>query len=58
MAKQYRSDVMAAIHETVKALHEVGAVDTDTLCSFEEVCLAPVTPMTAEKTWLPCKREH
>lgn len=58
MMAKHRSDVMAAIHETVEALYEIGAVDTHTLCRFEEVCLAPVTPMTAEKTWLPCKREH
>ncbi len=49
---------MAAIHETVEALYEIGAVDTHTLCGFEEVCLAPATPVTVEKTWLPCKREH
>jgi DNA-binding transcriptional regulator YiaG len=26
MSKKYRSDAMAAIHETMEALHDVGAV--------------------------------
>ena len=28
MTKQYRSDALASIHETMEALHEVGAIDT------------------------------
>jgi DNA-binding transcriptional regulator YiaG len=31
MAKQYRSDAMASIHETMEALHEVGAIDKQTM---------------------------
>jgi putative transcriptional regulator len=27
MSKKYRSDAMAAIHETMEALHDVGAID-------------------------------
>ena len=27
MPKKYRSDALAAIHETMEALHEIGAVD-------------------------------
>jgi hypothetical protein len=27
MSKNYRSDAMAAIHETMEALHDVGAID-------------------------------
>ena len=30
MAKKYRSEAMAAIHETMEALHEGGAVDKQT----------------------------
>ncbi len=31
MSKKYKSDAMAAIHETLEALHEVGAIDNQTL---------------------------
>ena len=31
MAKKYRSDVLAAIHETMEAVHEVGAIDKQTV---------------------------
>ena len=30
MAIQYRSDALAAIHETMEALHEVGAIEKQT----------------------------
>ena len=58
MAKQYRSDAMAAIHETMEALHEVGAVDTQTLRNFDEACLTPVIQITAEEIRALRKREH
>ena len=31
MSKKYRSDAMAAIHETMEALHDVGAIDKQTM---------------------------
>ena len=48
MAKNYRSDALAAIHETMEALHEVRAVSKQTLREFDESCLTPVRPMTPE----------
>lgn len=30
MAKKYRSEAFAAIHETMEALHDIGAVDKQT----------------------------
>ena len=48
MAKNYRSDALAAIHETMEALHEVRAVSKQTLREFDESCLTPVHPMTPE----------
>lgn len=38
MAKQYRSDAMASIHETMEALQEVGAIDKQTMRAFDEAC--------------------
>lgn len=42
MNKTYRSDALAAIHETVSDLHEVGAMDKRTMRKFDEFCLMPV----------------
>lgn len=42
MTKKYRSDALAAIHETMEALHEVGALDKHTMRDFDASCLTPV----------------
>ncbi len=47
MAKQYRSDVMASIHETAEGLHVAGVMDKQTIRKFDEACLTPVRPLTA-----------
>ena len=49
---------MAAIHETVKALHEVGAVDKRTIRRFDEACLTPVRPLKPEEIKAIREREH
>jgi putative transcriptional regulator len=41
MSKQYRSDAMASIHETMEALHKVGAIDKQTMRRFDDACLNP-----------------
>jgi putative transcriptional regulator len=46
MTKTYRSDALAAIHETASDLHEAGVLAKRTLRSFDELCLAPVRTMT------------
>lgn len=49
MAKKYRSEAAAAIHETMDALHEVGAIGKHTMREFDESCLTPVLPMSPER---------
>lgn len=56
MANQYRSDAMAAIHETMEALHEVGAIDKQTMRNFDDTCLTPVKSLTPEE--IRALREH
>ncbi len=58
MAKKYRSDAMAAIHETMEALHEVGAVDKQTMRDFDEACLTPVESIPPEAIRALREREH
>jgi putative transcriptional regulator len=49
MTKQYRSEAHAAIHETMEALEEVGAVDKQTMREFDEACLAPVRILSPDE---------
>jgi putative transcriptional regulator len=47
MSKTYRSDALAAIHETASDLHEAGVMDKRTLRGFDELCLTSVRLMSA-----------
>ena len=47
MTKKYRSDAFAAIHETMEALHDVKAIDKQTMREFDSACLTPVQPLSA-----------
>ncbi len=58
MAKKYRSDAMAAIHETMSALRDVGAIDKQTMRHFDETCLTPVTPLKPKEIKAIREREH
>jgi putative transcriptional regulator len=49
MTKKYRSEALAAIHETAESLHDVGVMSKQTMREFDEACLAPVEPMTPEE---------
>jgi putative transcriptional regulator len=48
MGKTYRSDALAAIHETVSDLYDAGVLDKKTLRKFDELCLTPVRPLSPE----------
>ena len=47
MRKQYRSRIMAAIHETAEDLHTAGLMDKRTMRKFDEACLTPVRSLSA-----------
>jgi putative transcriptional regulator len=49
MTKQYRSRIMAAIHETAEDLHAAGLIDKRTMREFDASCLTPVRPLSAEE---------
>ena len=44
----YKSEALAAIHESMEALHEIGAISKTTMREFDEACLEPVKPLTPE----------
>jgi len=58
MPKKYRSDALAAIHETVEALHDVGAINKQTMREFDETCLMPVHTLSPEEIKALRLREH
>lgn len=58
MSKKYRSEAMASIHETMEALHKVGAIDKQTMRRFDDACLTPVRPLTAQQIKAIREREH
>ena len=55
--KSYLSPVMASIHETAEGLHAAGVMDKQTMCKFDEACLTPVRPLSAEEICALRERE-
>ena len=58
MRKKYRSDAMAAIHETMAALHKVGAIDKQTMRRFDDACLTPVQSLSPKQIKALREREQ
>ena len=55
MTKERRSEAFIAIHETMEALYEVGAVDKKIMREFDEGCLGPARPLAVEQV-ARCRR--
>lgn len=49
MAKQCKSEALAAVHETALGLTDAGVMEKRTMKSFDEMCVTPVEEMTAEE---------
>jgi putative transcriptional regulator len=49
MPNKYRSDAMAAIHETAGDLYSVGGLDRKTMRKFDVLCLTPIPEMTPKE---------
>ena len=58
MAKKYRSEALAAIHETMEALHDIGAIDKQTMREFDDACLTPVHVLAPDEIRAIRSREH
>ncbi|MCC6587207.1 MAG: DNA-binding transcriptional regulator [Bryobacterales bacterium] len=58
MSKKYRSEPMAAIHETMVALYGVGAIDKQTMRRFDTACLTPVQPLSPKQIKAIRQREN
>lgn len=58
MTRNYRSEALAAIHETMEALHDVGAIDKRTMREFDDACLTPVRSFSPEEIRAIREREN
>jgi putative transcriptional regulator len=58
MKKQYRSRLMASVHETAEGLHEAGVMDKRTMRKFDGLCLTPVKPLQPEEIRALRQRER
>ena len=48
MARQYKSEALAAAHETAQGLADAGVMAKRTMRAFDEMCLTPVEDMPPE----------
>ena len=46
MAKTYKSEAFAALHESMSDLHQAGAIDSKTMREFDRACLTPVMELS------------
>lgn len=49
MAKRYKSEVLASVHETALGMTEAGVMAKRTMRAFDEMCLTPVEDMAPEE---------
>jgi putative transcriptional regulator len=47
MPKRYKSELRAALHETVEGLHRIGLVDKMTMLHFDERCLTAIEDLSS-----------
>ena len=48
MNEQYKSEALAAVHETALGLSEAGVMDKVTMKMFDEMCLIPAMEMETD----------
>ena len=58
MVKKYKSEAMAAIHETMEGLFDAGAIDKQTMREFDDACLTAVEPIAPDAIRAIREREH
>ena len=49
MVNKFQSDVLEALHETARGLHEIGLIDTKTMRDFDASCLTTVEKLSAKE---------
>lgn len=46
MAKAYKSEALAAVHESMAHLRKIGMLDSKTMREFDRACLTPVLKLS------------
>lgn len=49
MSRKYKSDALAALHESLSDLHDIGIISGKTMREFDKSCLAPIKPISPKK---------
>ena len=49
MSKTFKSEALAAIHETASDLRDAGLMDKQTMREFDRLCLTPVAAMSPDE---------
>ncbi len=58
MTKRYKSEALAAVHQTMEDLSEIGLVDKITMKEFDDSCLDPVAELPPEEIRRIREEEH
>ena len=56
--KTYRSEIAAAVHETVEGMYEAGVIDKQTMREFDASCLAAAEQLAPEEIKAIRQREQ
>jgi putative transcriptional regulator len=56
--RAYRSDALAAVRESMEALHRISAISKVTMPEFDEACLEAVTDINPAEIRALREREH
>ncbi len=44
-----KKTILETVHETVKGLHQIGLVETQTMREFDAMCLTPIKELTPKE---------
>ncbi|NEO36630.1 MAG: DNA-binding transcriptional regulator [Moorea sp. SIOASIH] len=55
---QYFSEAFAAIHESMEALHQIGAITKQTMDEFDQTCLTPFESLSPQDIRALREREN
>ena len=58
MARTYKSNIAAAVHETMRDMYEAGLANKQTMKKFDELCLTPVKALSPRQIRAIRNREH
>jgi putative transcriptional regulator len=58
MHRRYKSDALAAVHETAQGLTEAGVMSKQTMKSFDALCLTPIQDLSPDEIRAIREREN